>query len=133
MVSASERLSKNSQFKIHFRLENKKLYCKFCNHVVNHERKSVIEAHINSPTHLKKKREVDEGTEALQTTIPNIYQIRSEKQEINLHLVEAFTKADIPLEKIDKLKPFFIKYCNNGKIFHLYFIFIIFFCFKYLY
>ncbi len=93
--------------------------------------KSVVEAYINSSTHLKKKREVEAGTEALQTTIPSIYQVRSEKQEINLHLIEAFTKADIPLEKIDILKPFFINYCNNGKNFHLYYIF--FFCFKYLY
>ena len=37
-----------------------------------------------------------------------------------MHLVEAFTKADIPLEKVDKLKPFFIKYCNNGKIIYIY-------------
>jgi len=119
MVTASERLSKNSSFQLHFRLENRKLYCKFCNHVVKHECKSVIEKHINSPTHLKKKREVETSAEALQTTIPNIYQVRSEKQEINLHLVEAFTKADIPLEKVDKLKPFLTNFCNNGKIFYL--------------
>jgi len=41
--------------------------------------KSVVEAYINSSTHLKKKREVEAGTEALQTTIPSIYQVRSEK------------------------------------------------------
>ncbi len=120
MVTASERLSKNSSFQIHFRLENKTLYCKFCNHIVNHERKSVVENHINSPTHLKKKREVKADAEVLQTTISSIYQVRSEKQEINLHLVEAFTKADIPLEKIDKLKPFLINFCKNGKIFYLF-------------
>src|SRR5215216_3631931 len=118
MVTASERLSKDSNFQIHFRLENKKLYCKFCNYVVKYEHKSVVEAHINSPTHLKRKNSV----EALQTTIPSIYQIRSEKQEINVHFVEAFTKADIPLEKIEKLKPFFLNYCNNGKIFYLQYI-----------
>ncbi|CAG8565637.1 16072_t:CDS:2 [Funneliformis caledonium] len=38
MILVSERLSKNSQFKIHFHLENKKLYYKFYNHVINHER-----------------------------------------------------------------------------------------------
>ena len=123
MVTASERLVKNSNFKSHFRLENKKLLCIFCNHVVSHERKSILEAHIKSPTHLKKMREVESGIEPLQTTIPSIYQIRLEKQEINLHLVEAFTKADIPLEKIDKLKPFFTEFCYNGKIlFNVYFI-----------
>jgi len=68
-------------------------------------------------------REVESGIEPLQTTIPSVYQIRSEKQEINLHLIEAFTRADISLEKIDKLKPFFVKFCYNGKIlFNVYFI-----------
>ena len=118
MVTASERLSKNSSFQIHFRLENGKLYYKFYNHIVKHERKSVVESHISSPTHLKKKREVEAGAETLQTTILNIYQVRSKKQKINLYIVEAFSKADILLEKIDKLKPFLIEFCNNGKIFY---------------
>ena len=86
---------------------------------VNHECKSVVENHINSSTYLKKKR-VEASVEALQTTIPSIYQVRSEKQEINLHFVEAFTKADILLEKIDKLKPFLINFYKNGKIFYLF-------------
>ena len=55
MVIASERLSKNSNFQIYFRLENRKLYCKFCNYIVKYERKSIVEAYINSLTHLKKK------------------------------------------------------------------------------
>ena len=63
---------------------------------------------------------IEADAEALQTTIPSIYQVRLEKQGINLHLVEAFTKADIPFEKIDKLKPFLINFCKNGKIFYLF-------------
>ncbi len=65
MVIASERLSKDSNFQIHFHLENRKLYCKFCNHVVKYEYKSIIEAHINLPTYLIKKRKVETNTEAL--------------------------------------------------------------------
>jgi hypothetical protein len=38
----------------------------------------------------------------------------SERQGINLDIIKAFTKASIPLEKIEKLKPFFQKYCLNG-------------------
>jgi hypothetical protein len=33
---------------------------------------------------------------------------------INIEVVEAFTFADIPLEKIEKLKPFLLKHCKNG-------------------
>jgi hypothetical protein len=33
---------------------------------------------------------------------------------INIEVVEAFTFADIPLEKIEKLKPFLLKHYKNG-------------------
>ncbi len=39
------------------------------------------------------------------------------KQEINFNLVKALAAADIPLEKVEKLRPFFLKYCKNGKFF----------------
>ena len=55
MVTASERLSKNPSYKEHFRLENKALHCKFCNHLMQHNQKSVIDNYIASPTHKKKK------------------------------------------------------------------------------
>lgn len=38
----------------------------------------------------------------------------TDKQEINVDLIKAFTKADIPLEKVEKLKSFLQKYCANG-------------------
>ncbi len=56
MIIASERLSKDSNFQIYFHLENKKLYCKFYNHIIKYEYKSVVKVYINSPTHLKKKK-----------------------------------------------------------------------------
>ena len=56
MVIASERLSKDSNFQIYFYLKNRKLYCKFCNHIIKHECKSIIKAYINLLTHLKKKK-----------------------------------------------------------------------------
>ena len=73
IITVSERLVKNSNFKLHFRLENKKLLCKFCNHIVSHEHKSILKAHIKSPTHLKKMREVESGIKPLQTTILSVY------------------------------------------------------------
>ena len=47
----------------------------------------------------------------------------NEKEKINVEIVEAFTFADIPLEKIEKLKPFLLKYCKNGIQFFIYFLF----------
>ncbi|CAG8604711.1 31637_t:CDS:2 [Gigaspora margarita] len=40
----------------------------------------------------------------------------TDKQEINVDLIKAFTKADIPLEKVEKLKSFLQKYCANDDL-----------------
>ncbi|GBC26506.2 CGG triplet repeat-binding protein 1 [Rhizophagus irregularis DAOM 181602=DAOM 197198] len=41
-------------------------------------------------------------------------QSADERERVNTDVVAAFTSADIPLEKIEKLKPFLLKYCKNG-------------------
>ena len=38
----------------------------------------------------------------------------NERDKLNIEVVAAFTFADIPLEKIEKLKPFLLKHCKNG-------------------
>ncbi|CAJ0642229.1 15861_t:CDS:2, partial [Entrophospora sp. SA101] len=38
----------------------------------------------------------------------------NDHDKINIGIIEAFTKADIPLDKIDKLKSFLNSYCKNG-------------------
>ncbi|CAG8500199.1 6918_t:CDS:2, partial [Scutellospora calospora] len=39
---------------------------------------------------------------------------REERDAINIDLIHALTQANIPLEKVDRLKPFFLKYCKNS-------------------
>jgi len=51
-----------------------------------------------------------------QTTLETFEDTISEKDELNLELVKIFTAANIPLEKVDKLRPFFRKYCKNGML-----------------
>ncbi|CAG8847136.1 12208_t:CDS:1, partial [Racocetra persica] len=41
---------------------------------------------------------------------PKINTCREERDAINIDLIHALTQANIPLEKVDKLKPFFLKY-----------------------
>ncbi len=65
MVIVFERLSKDFNFQIYFHLENRKLYYKFCNHVIKHEHKSIVEVYINLLIYLKKKREVKADIKAL--------------------------------------------------------------------
>ena len=87
MVTAIERLSKNPSYKEHFRLENKTLHCKFCNHLVQHNRKSVIDNHIASPTK-KRKRDVENGSENLQTIIPSIQKVVFRMNRIESNLIK---------------------------------------------
>ena len=51
-----------------------------------------------------------------QTTLETFEDTISEKDELNLELVKIFTAANIPLEKVNKLRPFFCKYCKNGML-----------------
>ncbi|CAG8737533.1 12256_t:CDS:2, partial [Gigaspora rosea] len=51
---------------------------------------------------------------AIQFTITSCYKVLSEHEQINVDLINALTTANIPLEKVEKLKAFiFNKYCNQ--------------------
>ena len=43
-----------------------------------------------------------------QTTLETFEDTISEKDELNLEPVKVFPAANIPLEKVDKLRPFFV-------------------------
>jgi hypothetical protein len=113
MVTALERLRKKNHYNDHFYVESGKLYCHFCNHIINHEKKSVVDNHIESAKHKAAEQKHKNNSLPLQRSLLSF--TNDDRDKINLAIVEAFTKADIPLEKIDKLKPFFNLYCKNGK------------------
>ncbi|GBB93735.1 hypothetical protein RclHR1_22210004 [Rhizophagus clarus] len=62
----------------------------------------------------QKKNRSNNSSQQQQSTLETFENINSERDELNLELVKVFTAADIPLEKINKLRPFFRKYCKNG-------------------
>ncbi|GBC40593.2 hypothetical protein GLOIN_2v1563698 [Rhizophagus irregularis DAOM 181602=DAOM 197198] len=70
MVAPHIRLSQSAEYRENYIVQENKLWCRFCNVEIDHERKNSI--------------------------------------------VEAFTYADIPLEKIEKLKPFLLNHCKNA-------------------
>ncbi|PKC01375.1 hypothetical protein RhiirA5_456711, partial [Rhizophagus irregularis] len=47
-------------------------------------------------------------------TLPSFENTLNEREKINKEVVEAFTHADIPLEKIEKLKPFLLRGLITG-------------------
>ena len=103
-------LNKYSKYQEDFYIDNNKLYCILCKHIINYSRKSILNNHLKSKNHKNKKQNLTTNQETI------IFSSSSEKQEINYDLVKVFAAADIPLEKIEKLHSFFFKYCKNGKI-----------------
>ncbi|CAG8804132.1 12267_t:CDS:1, partial [Racocetra persica] len=113
-VSAYNR-AKSSEYKGEFYADSGKLFCYFCKIVVKHEHKSIIDNH-----HCSKKHKTNMKLEKTlltqktrQTMIISCQKLLSESEQINLDFLYTLTAADIPLEKAEKLKLFFLnKYYN---------------------
>ena len=95
-------------------LQGNLLWCRFCNVKVDHETKSLVDKHLKTLKHENNKNG-NNSNQLIQRTIPSLVgNTLNEREKINVEIVEAFTFADIPLEKIEKLKPFLLKNCKNG-------------------
>ncbi|GBC02652.1 hypothetical protein RclHR1_04730013 [Rhizophagus clarus] len=100
MGSAIERVLENPEYVKSFYVDNEKLFCDVCqNTVLDHTKKYTIDKHLKSKKHISnaEKKRID-----------------NEREQMNVALVKSFIQADIPLEKVDKLKSFFQEYCVNG-------------------
>lgn len=111
MVAPHVRLSQSAEYRENFIVQGKVLWCRFCNTRVEHIRKDAVDKHIRTARHLRNK---NADINPIQRTLPSFENAINEKERINTDVVAAFTSADIPLEKIEKLKPFLLKYCKNG-------------------
>jgi len=108
-------LSQSSLYRENYILQNDTLWCRFCNVKVDHEVKSVVDKHLLTQKHENNKKNSSNSNQIIQRTITSLIgNTLNEREIINIEIVEAFTFADIPLEKIEKLKPFLLKYCKNG-------------------
>ena len=115
MVSAHIRLSQSSIYRENYILQGSVLWCRFCNIKVDHEIKSIVDKHLQTLKHENNKKNANNSNHLIQRTIPSLTgNTLNERERINIEVVEAFTFADIPLEKIEKLKPFLMRYCKNG-------------------
>src|SRR6266545_4790278 len=113
IVNAHIWLFQSSEYRENFILQDKVLWCQFCNIKVDHEKKSILDKHLFTSRHKNNKNKNNSNLQ-IQRTIPSIVgSSLNEKEKINIEVIEAFTFADIPLEKIEKLKPFLLKHCKN--------------------
>ena len=113
MVAPHVRLSQSAEYRENYIVQGNALWCRFCNLEVEHKRKDSIDKHLHTAKHLKNKT-TNNSNLSIQRTLPSFANPISEKERVNIDVVAAFTSADIPLEKIEKLKPFLLKYCKNG-------------------
>ncbi|CAG8810025.1 18448_t:CDS:1, partial [Racocetra persica] len=113
MVSPDERRLENAEYKKNFYVDGQKLFCTFCQHVVDYTKKSTLDSHLKSDKHKSNIIKTEKLKLTRQTTLDIASISSNERELINIALVNAFTKADISLYKVDKLKDFFLENCRN--------------------
>ncbi|XP_066473343.1 uncharacterized protein [Tiliqua scincoides] len=79
------------------------LFCKYCNYRLDYRRKDSLQKHCQSEKHMTRKLGVktESSLAMLEETLQNSKKVKDSKDEFILDTVEAFIKANIPVEKLD--------------------------------
>ena len=91
-------------------VDDGKLFCTICNKVIDHSRKSTVEAHMKTGKHIKRKDELEQSKKKItvQKTVPTLFKtvtgVQQARAKVTLDWVEACTAANIPQSKTDNLK-----------------------------
>ncbi|KAI3371826.1 hypothetical protein L3Q82_006678 [Scortum barcoo] len=89
----------------------------FCQHSVDLKRKNTWSDHIVSKSHVRNKEKYNNASEttSLQTCITaSTFKSSDSRKEFIEDFVAMCAEADIPLEKMTKLRPFLLKHCKQG-------------------
>ena len=117
-VTAEERVK---QFPEDLYSDDGVLFCKFCDHSVDYVRIDTIKDHMKSKKHTQRKDQKEAGSSATthhQVTLTSMARSRDLREEFVIDFLKMATMADIPLEKVEKMKPFLLKYLIIDRIFH---------------
>ncbi|CAG8631442.1 4307_t:CDS:2, partial [Racocetra persica] len=68
----------------------------------------LLDQHLKTDKHKTNKHKAKGNPQEINKPAPNINTCREERDAINIDLIHALTRSNIPLEKVDKLKPFFL-------------------------
>nr|XP_055073537.1 CGG triplet repeat-binding protein 1-like [Misgurnus anguillicaudatus] len=106
------------QFPHDFYVTGELLFCKFCQHSIDWKRKDTCTDHLLSKTHMKNKEKhktASKATTSIQMCITaDAFKSSDARKEFVEDFVAVCTEADIPLEKMTKLRPFLKKHCKQG-------------------
>lgn len=105
-VSCADRARQYPKGTLH--ADSGKLFCSYCNVTLDHTRKGSIDRHLESSVHICKRKasgDLQEKNTKRQATVAGMFSrhtlARDERNVSVYELVEAFTAANIPLEKLD--------------------------------
>lgn len=108
-----------TSFKADFYEDGGKLFCKFCKHTVDWKRRDSCVDHIASQKHKKaklkhqnippKKKQCTLDSDKLKPSTS-----LEERCDFQRDFLRMMTTANIPLEKVNDMKPFFMKHCKQG-------------------
>ena len=107
------------QFKNNLYVSSGVLFCRHCNHSIDIVRVDTIKDHIKSKKQMLRKNAKEaslsvKGPEKQQTTLTSMVKSQDLREEFVLDFVKVYTMADIPLEKVDKRRPFLQKYSKQS-------------------
>ena len=82
---------------------------------MDHIRVHTIKDHLKSKKHKQSKdlKEAGGSTGAHQVTLKSL-KSRDLREEFVVDFIKMVSMADIPLEKVEKMKPFLVKYCKQS-------------------
>ena len=109
-VTAEERVR---QFPDYFYADGEVLFCKFCDHSVDYVRVDTIKDHLKSKKHRQRKdlKEADTSSSGRkQVTLTTLVKSKDLREEFVLDFIKMTTMVDIPLEKVERMRPFLLNY-----------------------
>ena len=96
------------EFPEDFEILKGKFMCKYCNKVINWKKEDTIKKHLRADSHKKNKYG------GMQLTLEKTKGHPATRSEVLDDFLEMIIECDIPLYKVDKMKPFLKKHCIDG-------------------
>ena len=93
--------------------DNGILFCKSCCLSVD-TKQSTIKDHLSSKRHLDRKNNANRNIMPRQITMETAIRSNEERSNFVMDFVKMRLKANIPLEKCEKMKPFLVKHTKQG-------------------
>ena len=106
-------LTRVSEFPDDFYIDGNTLFCKFCQHSLDWTRHDTLVDHLKCEKH-RKAHEKACSSSSWQVTLETMMSSREQRSDFVEEVVRMLVRANIPLEKVEYLRPFLRTYCKQG-------------------